>query len=335
MKIKAKRFFLFFRLILPACFFFFVILNQPLMAEQWRLAIIQSIKHPALDDVASGVKQYFHENEIYPEFILIIADYGSDNNETPSAAIKKIADFDPDLIVTIGTQTSQEVFRWIDSVPIIFTAVTDPVGAGIVKDMHKPGGLVTGLTDMSPVEAHLDIIIRIQPEIKNLGMVFSQFEQNAAVIKDHLSTVAKNYGVSLIDAPVKRGEKVTDKALGILDSIDALYISTDNYVVSSIRDLARLCASAGIPLYAADPSSVAGGAMVALSIDYFQMGLQTGAMSRRVLEGADPATIQVERPREMRITINTSAAEAMEIDLPMDLIMAADMIYSSFPDEHP
>jgi putative tryptophan/tyrosine transport system substrate-binding protein len=335
MTIKASLSALPLRLILPVCFFFLLIFNHPLMAEQWRLAIVQSIKHPALDDVASGVKQYFHESEIYPDFMLIVADYGSDNNETPSAAIKKIADFDPDLIVTIGTQASQEISGRIDSVPIIFTAVTDPVGAGLVESMSHSGGKRTGLTDMSPVEAHLDIIIRIQPEIKNLGMVFSQFEQNAAVIKDHLNTVAKNFGVSLIGAPVERGEKVTDRALGILDSIDALYISTDNYVVSSVRDLARLCASAGIPLYAADPSSVAGGAMVALSIDYFQMGLQTGAMSRRVLEGADPALMPVERPREMTITINTSAAGVMGIDLPMDLIMAADMIYSSFPDEHP
>lgn len=334
MTIKANLFSLPLLLILPVCLFF-PALTQSAAAGEWRLAIAQSVRHPALDDVASGVKQYFHENEIYPDFILVIADYSPVEDQSPSQAVNKISEFDPDLVVTIGTQASQQIIRHINNVPVIFTAVTDPLGAGIVNDPRKPGGLVTGLTDMSPVEAQLDMIVRVQPGIKNLGMVFSQFEQNAVMIRNSLDKSAGNFGITLVESPVGRGENVADRALDILESIEALYISTDNYVVSSVEQLARLCAAARIPLYAADPSSVAGGAMAALSIDYFRMGRQTGAMSRRVLEGADPALMAVERPREMTITINTGAALAMGIDLPMDLIMAADVIHSFFPDEHP
>ncbi len=328
MTIKLSLHFLSLNLLLQACCFF-IFFTHPLSAQEWRLAIVQSVRHPALDDVASGVKRHFHDSEIYPEFILIVADYGSNDGVAP-AVIDRIAGFEPDIIVTIGTQASQQVSRLIDSVPVIFTAVTDPVGAGLVKDMQKPGKLITGLTDMSPVAAQLDMIIRIQPGIDNLGMVFSEFEQNALKIKDHLDMMTNSYGIRLVTASVKLHDKVTDRASGILNSIDALYVSTDNYVVSSITDLARLCASQGVPLYAADPSSVAGGAMASLSIDYFRMGLQTGAMSHRILEGADPGSIPVEKPREFSIAINTQAAQEMGIDLPMDLIMAADKVYSSF-----
>ncbi len=318
----------------PICFFFIFSL-QALSADHWRIAVVQSIKHPALDEVASGIRQHFHYREIYPEFILVVADYdvGSVNGEPES--VGRIREFNPDMIVTIGTQASQELPRWIDSVPVVFTAVTDPVGAGLVNSMSEPGGRLTGLTDMSPVAAQLDMIVRIQPDIENLGMVFSEFEQNAVTIKDHLSIMTQNYGIRLVTAPVKRGDKVLDIASDILHIIDALYVSTDNYVVSSITSLAELCVSEGVPLYAADSSSVAGGAMVSLSIDYYRMGLQTGAMSQRILEGADPKNVPVEKPREFSIAVNVQAAEEMGIALPVDLIMAADIVYSSFQENHP
>ncbi len=316
-------------------FFVFILFNQQLWAAEWRLAIAQSVKHSALDEVVSGVKHHFLEDDSIAQYIIVITDNESESAGANSESIRKITAFDPHLIITIGTQASQLLSRHIPLIPVVFSAVTDPVGAGLVEDPQKPGGLITGLTDMSPVEAHLDIIIRIQPEIRNLGMVFSQFEQNAVMIKEHLNKVTENYGVKLVAVPVRRGEQVTDKALEILNHIDALYISTDNHVVSGISDLVKLCAFAQIPLYAADPSSVASGAVVALSIDYFQMGLQTGAMSRRILEGADPGLIPVERPKEMSIAINVNAAERMNVFLPMDIILAADLIFDHFPSEYP
>lgn len=308
--------------------------SLPVFADDFRLVIVQSIKHSALDDVASGIKKYFHEKEIYPDFITFVSDNDSSPDEIDPEDLKQIHSFSPHLVITIGTQASQQISRSIDAIPIIFTAVTDPVGAGLVESMDAPGGNITGLTDLSPVQPQLDMIIRIQPRIKALGIVFSAFEQNAVTLKNHMKQAAQNYGIRLVEAPVERGDSVSEKALDILDNIDALYISTDNHVVSRATKLAQICAFAKIPLYAADPNSVAAGAMVALSIDYFRMGLQTGAMIHLILQGTDPGSVPVEQPREMNITVNTQAALSMGINLPMDLIMAADKFYSTMPGEN-
>ncbi|MFO7727310.1 MAG: ABC transporter substrate-binding protein [Desulfonatronovibrio sp.] len=330
MKFQPGPLFLYLRVFFLSCLFL-SISSLPGFADDFRLAIVQSVKHSALDDVASGLKKYFHENEIYPEFITFISDNDSGSGEINPEHLKQIRSFNPHLVITIGTQASQQISQRIASVPVIFTAVTDPVGSGLVKSMDKPGGNITGLTDLSPVQPQLDMIIKIQPQINTLGIVFSAFEQNAVTLKNHMKQAAKNYGIKLVEAPVQRGDSVSEKTLDILDSIDALYISTDNYVVSRVSKLAGICASAKIPLYAADPSSVAAGAMVALSIDYFQMGRQTGALSHKILQGTPPGSVPVAQPREMTITVNTQAAQAMGINLPMDLITAADKFYSTEP----
>lgn len=333
MKFQPRPLFFFLKILFLSCLLL-SITNQPILADDFRLAIVQSVKHPALDDVASGIKEYYHAKKIYPDFITFISDKNSDSEEINPEDLKQIRSFNPHLIITIGTQASLQISRNFATVPIVFTAVTDPVGSGLVKSMDRPGENITGLTDLSPVHPQLDMIIRIQPHINTLGIVFSTFEQNAVTLKNHMKQAAKNYDIRLMEAPVKRGDVVPEKTLAILDSIDALYISTDNYVVSRVTELAALCASAKIPLYAADPNSVAAGAMVALSIDYFRMGLQTGTMSHLVLQGTEPGSVPVEQPREMTITVNVQAAESMGIDLPMDLIMAADKIYSIVPDEN-
>ncbi|WP_052507250.1 ABC transporter substrate-binding protein [Desulfonatronovibrio magnus] len=317
---------LFSLLILNTPAFFIYPIISTAKASEYRLIIAQSIKHPALDDVSKGIQDYFTEKNIPASFQSYIL-----NSETSHEYLQWIADHSPHLILTIGTQASQIALEKVTSIPVVFSAVTDPVGAGLVDDLNSPGRLVTGLTDMSPVAAQLDMIIRIQPKLESLGMVYSEFEQNAVKIKDYLKLIAENHGIRLVTAPVTRQDMVLDRASDILEDIDALYVSTDNYVVSSIADLARLCASHKAPLYAADSSSVESGAVASLSINYYRMGLQTGAMSLRILNGADPKSMPVEKPRKFTIAINVQAAEEMEVSLPMDILIAADMVYSSFP----
>ncbi|MFN2268072.1 MAG: ABC transporter substrate-binding protein [Desulfonatronovibrio sp.] len=304
---------------------FFTLATQSYSDQQKRLVIAQSIKHPALDDVTNGIKKYFKNNGVSIEFMHIIPD-----PDPEAIDIDAILHFRPHLIITIGTQASQNLSRMIYDIPIVFSAVTDPVGAGLVQDMTKPGSQITGLTDMSPVNDQLEMIMLVQPQIKNIGLIFSEFEQNAVLIKDHLKKSSNLRGINLRDMPVRSGGDVTKALMEIIDTIDALYISTDNYVVSRVGELAEICSRSKIPLYAADLNSVAKGAIAALSIDYFEMGIQTGAMSHRIIQGSDPATMPVEKAEEMNIAINVKAAEKMNVLLPMDLILTADRIYDQF-----
>lgn len=323
----SKKPFFYITSIIAVFLLFFSLSTHSYSDQEKRIVIVQSIKHPALDDVTNGVKKYFQNNELPVGFMHVIPD--ADPEAIDIAAIKK---FRPHLIITIGTQASQNLSKMINNIPIIFSAVTDPVGAGLVKDMKKPGNQITGLTDMSPVDDQLEMIMQIQSEIRHIGLIFSEFEQNAVLIRDHLKKSSELRGIKLWEVPVRTGGDVISSLKEIMEKIDALYISTDNYIVSQVGKLAKICSTSQIPLYAADLNSVAEGAIAALSIDYFEMGIQTGAMSHRVIQGDDPAMMPVEQAEEMNIAINVKAAEKMNVLLPMDLILAADRIYDYFPE---
>lgn len=295
------------------------------------MVIFQSIKHPALDAVSQGIKLYFQKQDISLKYLELIMDQETNPESDKLDNITQIKAFEPDLLITLGTQASQNALHELGAVNLVFSAVTDPLGSGLVKDMQEPGGLATGLTDMSPVQKQLEMLTWIQQDISSLGIVFSEFEQNAVTIKKRLQKACTKAGLKLIPAAVKKGEPAAEAAQSIVDKVDALYIPTDNYVVSQIPQLARICASVPIPLYAADPSSVAKGALACLSIDYHSMGLQTGAMALRVLKGHDPSSMPVEKPRQVQITINLRSAQKMDVALPMDLMLAADKIYDCFP----
>ena len=304
-------------------------------AGAWRLCILQSARHAALDDVTQGVKQYFRDEMISADFLVKIGPGDTISDSAIPKILQEISDYDPHLIIPVGTQAAQFASTHLATIPAVFSAVTDPVGSGLVGSLQEPGKMMTGLTDMSPVLAQLNMIRMVQPELNVLGIVFSEFEQNAVMIRDHLKSACDSMGIRLVEAPVKQGGSVTTSAMNIIHDIEALYIPTDNTIVSGIEELAKLYSRHNIPLYAADPSSVGKGAIAALSIDYFQMGIQTGAMSVRVLKGEDPANIPVEQPLEMTISINVKTAGAIALRLPMDLILAADKIHDGISDDLP
>lgn len=304
-------------------------------AGAWRLCILQSARHEALDEVTRGVKQHFRDEMISVDFFVYIGPGDTKSENAIPKILQEISDYAPHLIIPVGTQAAQFAATHFDTIPAVFSAVTDPVGSGLVGNLQEPGKMMTGLTDMSPVSDQLNMIRMVQPELKVLGIVFSEFEQNAVMIRDRLKSTCDSMGIRLVQAPVKQGGSVTTAAMNIITDVEALYIPTDNNIVSRIEALAKLYTRHNIPIYAADPSSVGKGAIAALSIDYFRMGIQTGAMSMRVLRGEGPANIPVGQPLEMTISINVKTAGAIALRLPMDLILAADKIHYAISDELP
>ncbi|MCF8111982.1 MAG: ABC transporter substrate-binding protein [Desulfobacteraceae bacterium] len=308
-------------------------LPSAVQAGPWRVGILQSVNHQALNDTTRGVKQYFRDEKIAVDFILRVGADSSDSQKTLKNMLDEIVDYDPDLIITLGTQSSQLAARHIDAVPVVFNAVTDPVGSGLVKNLAKSGTNMTGLSDMSPVSAQLEMILMVHPELKSLGIMFSEFEQNAVMIRNHLKAACDKKNIKLTEAPVGRQDSVAASAAGIIDQVEAIYIPTDNNIVARLADLMQVSFRHNIPLYAADPSSVEKGAVAALCFNYFSIGLQTGEIGLKVLKGDDPADMPVGKPRDTSITINVKSADIMELNLPMNLLLAADKIYNSIPDD--
>ena len=265
-------------------------------AEPIKIGIMQIVDHPALNASRDGVKDALQEVYGYVPDKDIIYDMQSAQNDVATAntiAHKFISD-KVDVIVTIATPTSQAAANATKDIPIVFSAVTDPVSAGLVKDLQKPGGNVTGVSDMTPVDRQIEMLKYLFPNVKNLGTVYNAGEVNSVVTNDLAKKACEKNGMSLFEATVSTTADVAMATQSLVGKVDAIYVSTDNTVVSALETVIKVCQDKKIPLILADPTTLEKGATLALGFDYYLHGRQTGDIVARILKGEKPADIPVE-----------------------------------------
>jgi putative ABC transport system substrate-binding protein len=294
----------------------------------YRVSVSQFVKHPALDAALKGFMDYLEQRGFAVQYTVHIAN-GSQSENVNIAA--RIAEEDPDLILTISTPSSQACAERIKGKTILFTAVTAPVEAGLVKSLTAPGVSITGTTDMSPIDRHIALMKEIHPSMKTLGLIYNPQESNSVTLVNLLKRECAACGIAVEEAQATSGEGVERAARDIVARCDGVYVPGDNTVVSRIECVARACSDQRIPLFAGDVDSVPRGAIAALAIDYYRLGHQTGGMAERIFNGSDPSTMPVESQRELRLHVNVKAAANMGMQLPVDLILAADAVFDSFP----
>ena len=292
------------------------------------ISVSQFVLHPAMDALLRGFKEYLQSKEFAIRYNVHVANGDQAVNVAIPGAIAKE---NPDLVLTISTPSSQACFQSLPNSIILFSAVTDPVGAGLVEDLAKPGPNITGMTDMSPVERHIALIIDLQPKLKRLGVLYNAKESNSLSLVKLVEKECNKHGIAVIKETVDKRESVPVYAERLVGQCDAIYVPTDNTVVAEIEAVARICGRNRLPLYAADVDSVPRGALVSLAIDYYSMGRQTAKMAERILLGEKPSAMPVESLEDYRIHVNVKAAELMGVELPVSLLQSADVIYDSFP----
>jgi len=293
------------------------------------ISVSQFMLHPALDALLKGFKDALQGHDVRVKYNIHIAN----GDESANVEIaKRIANEHPDLVLAISTPSAQACLKNLPDATILFSAVTDPVAAGLVSSLDKPGPNITGMTDMSPVERHIALIQELQPKLKKLGVLYNPNETNSLSLVKILQEQCRKRGIEVVGKTVEKKEKVAEAAADLVGQCDAIYIPTDNTVVTAMESVARICGKNRRPLYAADVDSVPRGAVISLAIDYYGMGRQTARMAERLLQGETPSSIPVESLEDYRIHINLKAAEIMGIELPVSLLHSADVIYDSFPD---
>jgi len=276
-------------------------------AEPIKIGIMQIVDHPALNASRDGVKDVLQEVYGYVPDKDIIYDMQSAQNDVATAntiAHKFISD-KVDVIVTIATPTSQAAANATKDIPIVFSAVTDPVSAGLVKDLQKPGGNVTGVSDMTPVDRQIEMLKYLFPNVKNLGTVYNAGEVNSVVTNDLAKKACEKNGMSLFEATVSTTADVAMATQSLVGKVDAIYVSTDNTVVSALETVIKVCQDKKIPLILADPTTLEKGATLALGFDYYLHGRQAGDMVARILKGEKPADIPVEFAKKLVLKVNS------------------------------
>lgn len=288
----------------------------------YRIGISQYVTHTSLDQAREGFEKALSDAGLdvtYDE-----QNAQADQATTTSIASKFSSGYD--LVLAIATPSAQAAAQAITSTPVLFTAVTDPVSAQLVASLDAPGGNVTGTTDMNPVAEQIALVKKLAPDATSVGIVYSSGEVNSEVQVAAAKEAAAAEGLEVKEATVTNSSEVQQAAQS-LAGVDAFYVPTDNVVVSALSSVVQVAQSEKVPLIAGEADSVRNGALATYGIDYEQLGEQTGLMAVRILtEGADPATMPVEAQKTYTLTINTTAASAMGVTVPDDLLSSADEV---------
>jgi putative ABC transport system substrate-binding protein len=294
------------------------------------VAITQIVEHPALDAVYQGVRDELAEEGFSEgDNLTIMHESAQGNSAIASQIARKFVGEGPDVIVAIATPSAQTMAAAARNIPVVFSAVTDPLGAKLVQSLEKPGANITGVTDMLPIERHIDLLERVVPDAKTIGTVYNPGEANAVALVELLEASLEARGLKLTKAAATKTSEVLGAARSLVGKADAIYLTTDNTVISAAEAVVSVGERAKIPVFAADTATVSRGAVAALGFDYYDLGRQTGGMVARILNGANPADMAVESVDTLNLFVNPAAAERMGITLSQDVLDDAQEIVKS------
>jgi putative ABC transport system substrate-binding protein len=296
-------------------------------AQPKDVAITAIVEHPALDAVRDGVKQGLADLGYREGADVAFAYESAQGNPATAAQIaRQFVGDAPDVIVAISTPSAQAVAAATKDIPVVFSAVTDPIAAALVASLDVPGANVTGVSDMAPIADHVQLIHDITPEVKRVGVLYNPGEANSVSSVAALKEAATGAGIEIVEAPANRSADVQAAARALVGKVDAIYVPTDNTIVSALESAVGVANEAKLPLYAADTDSVARGALAAVGFNYFDVGVQTATLVDQVLKGVDAGRIPVVFASGTDLHVNVATARAIGLEVPQLILDRASKI---------
>ena len=299
-----------------------------LSAAQRSLRVTEIVEHPALDAVRQGLLDELIRRGYQPGKNLEWEFQSAQGDASIAGQIAhKFVGDAPDAIVAITTPSAQSVIAAArGSLPVIFSAVTDPLDARLVNNLERPGDNVTGVSDLLPLEQHLQLIQQIVPQARTLGIPYNPGEANAAVLVKRIEALAPGFGLKVVTASAPTTGDVLMAARSLVGKVDLIYVTTDNTVISAFESVLKVGRDAQLPVIAGDTDSVTRGAIAAVGFDYYDVGRQTGAIVVRVFNGENPGEIAVQHVERIKLHLNPASARSMGISLSPELIRRADKV---------
>ena len=285
-----------------------------------KIGILQQLEHPSLDQSREGFIQALADNG-YVDGENIVIDYQnaqSDQSNLSNMADRLVSN-KSDLILAIATGAAQTVAGKTSDIPVLITAVTDPVDAGVVNSMENPGTNVSGTSDASPMKEQLELLLTLKDGIETVGLFYTSSEDNSVLQINQAKEILDDMNVTYVEQTVTNSNDVQQAVQSLVNKCDAIYIPTDNVLASSMALVADITWPAGIPVVTGAESMVTDGGLATLGLSYYNLGYQTGEMAVKVLAGADISTMPVETQKEYAYIVNGDAVAAMNITLPAEL----------------
>lgn len=288
------------------------------------IGITQLVEHPSLDKARNGFIKAL-EDKGYKDGENIKIDYQNAQNDmltTQTIANKFVSD-KKDLIYAVSTPSAQAAYNSTKDIPILITAVTDPVAAGLVKSLDKPEGNLSGTSDYISIDKNLELIKTLVPKAKTIGVLYSTSEVNSKIQVEMLKKYASKNNYKVVEKGISSSNEINQAISSLSKNIDVLYVPTDNLIVSSMPIVSKIATDNKIPVIASEDGSVKSGALACQGIDYEKLGYKTGEIAVKVLNGEKVSNIPISTLDDTQIIINEDVLNLLSMKKPND----KDIVY--------
>lgn len=283
-----------------------------------KIGVIQLVQHEALDQAYQGFVDGLKEaGYIDGENIEIdLNNAGGDQSNCPTIA-NKLVKGKSDLILAIATPAAQAVANATTDIPLLVTAVTDPAASGLVKDNEKPGVNVSGTSDLTPVKEQLELLKKVVPEAKKVGILYCSSEDNSKIQVDLAKEAAKDLDLELVEASVSNSNEVQQVTQSLMGKVDVLYTPTDNMISENLMTVNQVAQPNKIPIIGGEPAMVGRGALLSSGVSYYNLGKQTAAQAVKILKDEEKIEeLPIEYAKELENKFDEEIGKDLGIEMP-------------------
>ena len=285
--------------------------------DVFRIGISQFITHQSLDATREGfVDELAKQGYVEGKNIEIDLQNAQGEQRNLKTISQQLAE-SSDVVLAIATPSAQSLANTTQTTPVIFSAVTDPVSAKLVESREHPGGNVTGTSDQSSdaISTQINLIKKVLPKAKTIGILYTQSEPNSVVQKDEAKRLLEEKGFTVVEKTILDSNNVKAAAESLMAEVDMVFVPTDNIISSTMETVKQVSIKHKVPVFGGSTEMVAVGGLYNYGTNYEELGRQTARMLIRVLKGEKPENIAVELPEKLELHTNQEMADALGIDI--------------------
>ena len=296
--------------------------------KMYKVGIVQLVEHNALDAANKGFVDGLKKRGYEEGKNIEIDRQNAQADQSNLANIsQRFISNKANLICAIATPAAQTVANATKDIPIVGTAITDYESAKLVKSNAKPGGNVTGTSDMNPIKEQVDLLMKFCPNAKTVGVIYCSSEVNSEVQVKAMKEYAASKGLKVETATISTVNDIQQAAQSLVSKVDAFYAPTDNVLASAMPTLLSVTDPAKKPVICGEENMVKAGGLATYGIDYYKLGLQTGDMGADILDGKKkPADMPIQTAKDLKASVNKKSADALGVKIPDDVMKSAEII---------
>ncbi|MDG4512475.1 ABC transporter substrate-binding protein [Streptococcus suis] len=292
-----------------------------------KIGVLQFVTHDSLDEIYKGIKAGLEEGGYTTTENLSIDFMNAEGDQSQVQTMsKKLVDNGNELLIGIATPAAQGLANATTELPIIMGAVTDPVGANLVTDLKNPGGNITGVSDQTPVADTVSLIKEITPDAKTIGVLYSSNEDNSKIQVAEFKAAAEEAGYTVLEYAVASSNELASTVEVASSKVDALFTPVDNTVASAFSTVVSVANKSKTPIFTSVEDMVEGGGIASVTLSQYDLGVATGKMTAKILDGANPADTPVQIFNEGTVVVNQKVAKELGITLSDDVINQASKV---------